>query len=208
MAGKLIVFEGPEGSGKTTIAKKVYFYLKKYYKNIVFLREPGGTEISEKIRKILLNNKNKNLDKKAELLLYLASRAQLVNEKIKKLIKKNYIIIMDRFYLSTIVYQGYARNMDIDLIKKLNEFVLDGLKTNLTVILDANLKTIFYRLKKRKKNNRIDNENENFHKKIRYGYLKEAKNNKDTVIINTDDKTIYEVFINALNTLKDKGIGK
>lgn len=206
MKGKIIVFEGAEGTGKTTIAKKVEKYLKNKGEKVVFLREPGGTEISEKIRKILLDCKSKNIDKKTELLLYLASRAQLISEKIKKLLNQNCIIILDRFYLATVVYQGYARGLNINLIRKINNFVIENIKPDIAFILDASIKTILKRVKKRKNLNRLDKEKITFHKKVRNGYISESKKNRNCFLINTDNKTVKEVFEDVLKILYDKRI--
>ncbi len=206
MSGKIIVFEGFEGTGKTTIAKKLLKYLKNNNKKAILLREPGGTKISEKIRRILLDCKNKNIDKKTELLLYLASRAQLISEKIKFLLKQNYLIILDRFYLATYVYQGYVRALNIKLIKTINDFVIEGIKPDITILLSASLKISFQRIKKRKIANRIDKEKLDFHKKVRDGYLKEYKRIKNCFLINTDDKTIDDVFLETLKILKNKNL--
>ncbi len=204
MPGKIIVFEGVEGTGKTTIARKLFKYMINKGKKAIFLREPGGTEISEKIRKILLDCKNKNISKKTEFLLYLASRSQLIFEKIRKLLKKNYLIILDRFYLATIVYQGYARGLDIKFIKAINNFVIEDMKPHLTIILDASLDTIYKRIKKRKIINRIDKESVFFHKKVRDGYLKEYKKLKNCYLINTENKTVNQVFEMTLKILNNK----
>lgn len=206
MEGKIIVFEGVEGTGKTTIAKKLLKYLKNKGKKSILLREPGGTEISEKIRKILLDCKHKNIDKKTEFLLYLASRAQLISEKIKELLKKNYIIILDRFYLATIVYQGYARGLDMKFIKAVNNFIIEDIKPDITIILDASLNTIYERIKNRKNLNRIDKESVDFHRKVKNGYLKESKNFKNCYVINTDNKKIKDVFKITMEILNKKKI--
>lgn len=193
MKGKIIVFEGPEGSGKTTQANRVFKFLKNKYKKVIFLREPGGVKISEDIRKIILNPKNKKMCALTELLLYEAARAQLVCEKINLLLKKGYIILMDRFYLATTVYQGYGRGIKKQIINYLNKLVTNNIKPDLTIIYDVSRKEALKRMKTRKKMDRIEQENDRFHEKIRKGYLNEGKLIK-AKIIRTDGKNTDDVF--------------
>ncbi|HRU39618.1 MAG TPA: dTMP kinase, partial [Candidatus Goldiibacteriota bacterium] len=126
MAGKIIVFEGPEGCGKTTQAKKALEFIRKKTKKAVLLREPGGVEISEKIRDIILDVKNSRMSPKTELFLYEAARSQVVAEKILPYIKKGFIVLLDRYYLATTVYQGYGRGMDRQFIAAMNFFATEG----------------------------------------------------------------------------------
>ncbi len=193
MRGKLIVFEGPEGCGKTTKAKMVFDYLKRKHRKVVLLREPGGIKISEQIRKIILNPENKKMCALTELLLYEAARAQLVHEKIKPLLKKGYIILMDRFYLATTVYQGWGRGINKNIINFLNKLVTDNLKPDLTIIYDVTRTEALKRMKIRGKKDRMEMENNSFHNKIRRGYFKEGKYIK-AKIIKTDGKSPVAVF--------------
>lgn len=193
MKAKLIVFEGPEGSGKTTQANRVFKFLKSKYKKVIFLREPGGVKISEDIRKIILNPQNKKMCALTELLLYEAARAQLVCEKIKPLLKKGYVILMDRFYLATTVYQGYGRGIKKQIINYLNKLVTDNIKPDLTIIYDVSRKEALKRMKIRKKKDRIEQENNKFHSKIRKGYLKEGRLIK-AKIIRTDGRNADDIF--------------
>ena len=176
----IIVFEGIEGSGKTTHINIVNKYLKK--KNIKFIkfREPGGSKNAEKIRKILLNNKS-NFNKKTDLLLMLGSRS----ENIEKIIKQNYkkkIIIIDRFIDSTIAYQHYGMGIDIKIIKNINNFLLNRITPDFTFLNVVNKKNLILRLKKRKNKNRYDNFNYNFYNKVQKGFLKLVKKKKYMIV--------------------------
>lgn len=193
MKGKLIVFEGPEGCGKTTKAKMAFDFLKREKRKVVLLRDPGGIKISEQIRKIILNPQNKKMCDLTELLLYEAARAQLVCEKIKPLLKKGYIVLMDRFYLATTVYQGYGRRIKKQIITYLNNLATQNIKPDLTIIYDVSRKEALKRMKIRRVKDRIEMENSSFHNKIRQGYLKEGKLIK-AKIIKTDNKKTAEVF--------------
>jgi dTMP kinase len=193
LRGKLIVFEGPEGCGKTKKAKMFFDFLKRKNKKVVLLREPGSIKISEQIRKIILDPQNKNMCNLTELFLYEAARAQLVHEKIKPLLKKGYIILMDRFYLATVVYQGYGRGINRNIITYLNNLSVDGIKPDLTIIYDVSRKEAVKRMKKREKKDRIEMENGRFHDRVRHGYLTEGKLIK-AKIIDTDGKSVEEIF--------------
>jgi len=193
LKGKLIVFEGPEGCGKTTKAKMVFYYLKRKHKKVALLREPGGIKISEQIRKIILNPRNKKMNALTELLLYEAARAQLIYEKIIPLLKKGFIVLMDRFYLATTIYQGYGRGINKKIINYLNNLVTGGLKPDITIIYDVSRKEALKRMKIRGKKDRMELENNSFHNKIRRGYLKEGKLIK-AKIIKTDGKNADTVF--------------
>lgn len=203
--GSLIVFEGPEGSGKSTQLNKLVIYFKSKKIKTILLREPGGTEISEKIRSIILDRVHTNMSEKTELLLYIACRAQIIEEKIIKLLQEGYTILQDRFYLATIVYQGYARGIDRKWIDELNKFVLNGLKENLTIIYDVTLAEAQKRMKKRVKKDRLDEEAAEFHTKVRNGYLKEAKKLKNCIVISTDNKDEESVFKETIYNLQKKG---
>ena len=170
----VIVFEGIESSGKTSHCRFISKYLKKKKIDHVTIREPGGSQNSEKIRKILLND-NSNFDKKTDFLLYLASR----NENIKKLKKfyKKKIILIDRFTDSTIAYQHFGQGINLSLIKKLNKYVIGNFKVNFTFLNIVNQKNMIYRLKQRKKLNRYDKFKLNFYKKVQNGFIKIAKKN-------------------------------
>ncbi|MCM8799252.1 MAG: dTMP kinase [Candidatus Omnitrophica bacterium] len=168
-----ISFEGPEGSGKSTHIKLLFNYLKRKGFLVVKFREPGDTSIGEKIRKILLDPKNKNMGKLTETLLYMASRSQLIEEKISPYLKKGYIVLCDRFFDSTFAYQGFGLGVDIDLIKRLTKAVCKGIIPNLTIILDLPVKTGLRRLGSYK--DRIEQREFSFHERLRRGYLKLAK---------------------------------
>ncbi len=196
-----IVFEGPEGSGKTTQAKLLYNYLKKKY-DVILTREPGGTQLAEKIRKIILSTKIK-ISPLAELLLYEASRAQHISEVILPSLNKNKIVISDRFADASVVYQGYARGLGIKLVEDLNKIVTKDVIPDVTFILDIDPKKGLERVKSRAGNfDRLEKENLEFHKKIREGYLKLAKNKKNYFVINVGNKTHQEVHLSILEILK------
>ena len=167
-----ITFEGFEGSGKSTQINLLAGYLKKNGYPVLLLREPGSTRISEKIRAILLDKKNDFIREKAELLLYLAARAQLVEEKIIPALKQNKIVLCDRFQDATTAYQGYGLGLDIKLIKSFGEFVAAELKPDLTILLDIKVEE---GLKRRGKNkDRIEQRSLSFHRRVKEGYLKIA----------------------------------
>ena len=128
MNGKLIVFEGPDGSGKTTILKKVNEKLTDEGYKLKLVREPGGTDISEKIREIIIDNDNVNMAAKTESLLFAASRAQLVEEKLRPALENGEIILCDRFVLSSLLYQGVGRGLGIDEVKAINDFAIGDIK--------------------------------------------------------------------------------
>ena len=169
MRGKFITFEGSECCGKSTQSKLLYKYLKNKGYNVIFLREPGGTAVSEKIREILLDPKNKSLTPMAELLLYMASRAQTVKEVIEPALKRGKIVLCDRFLDSTIVYQGYGLGINLRLIKYLGRSVTDGIRPDLTILLDLPLKKALGGIGSKK--DRIERRNFAYHLRVRKGYL-------------------------------------
>ena len=176
----IIVFEGVEGSGKSHHIKKVSNYLKKKKKSFLFLREPGGNPNSEKIRKLILNNKNK-FNKKTDLLLYLSSRSE--NIEILKKHRNKKIILIDRFIDSTVAYQHYGMGLNLSLINTLNNYLLDGLKVDFTFLNLVNEKNMTKRLNKRKVLNRYDKFDKNFYKKVQKGFIKLSKKNKNKYLL-------------------------
>jgi len=180
----IIVFEGIEGSGKTTHINAVSNYLKKNRYNFLKIREPGGSINSEKIRKIILNEKS-NFNIKTDLLLYLAARS----ENIESIIKKNYrkkIILIDRFVDSTIAYQHFGMGINKKLIRILNKFLLGNIKPDLTILNLVSKKNLSKRLKKRKNKNRYDKFNYNFYSKVQRGFLNLSNNKKNYFVVNSD----------------------
>jgi dTMP kinase len=171
MEGTFITFEGSEGCGKSTQSRLLYEYLKRKGYSVIYLREPGGTEISEKIRKILLDPKN-HITAECEMLLYMASRAKIVRDIILPELKKGRIVICDRFLDSTIVYQGFGLGMDIGLIKRIGDFVTKGIKPDLTILLDLSVKKGL--LHRKLKKDRIEKRPYLYHLKVRSGYLRLA----------------------------------
>ncbi len=171
----VIVFEGIEGSGKSYHISNVIKYLKRRKINFIKIREPGGSSNSEKIRKLILNNRA-SFNKNTDLLLYLAARSENID-----LLKKNYkkkIILIDRFVDSTIAYQHFGLGVDINLIKIINKHLLKNLNINFTFLNIVNKKNMIKRLKLRKKLNRYDKFDRNFYQKVQRGFLKLSKKNK------------------------------
>ena len=180
----LFVFEGIEGTGKTTLIIYISNYLRKKKIPFISIREPGGNKNSEIIRKIILNKKNK-FNSFTDLMLYFAARS----ENIEKIINKYYgkkIILIDRFTDSTLAYQHYGMNLDKILIKKVNRMLLKKIvpqTTFLNIVSEKNLKK---RLNLRKNKNRYDNFKINFYNKVQKGFIKLSKDKKKYVIINSN----------------------
>ena len=170
----IIVFEGIEGSGKTLHINNVAKYLKKKNKNFIKIREPGGNRNSEKIRKLILNNKS-TFNKNTDLLLYLSARSENI-ELIKKNLGKK-IILIDRFIDSTIAYQHYGMGVNKEIIERINNYLLKGIKIDFTFLNIVNKNNMQIRLSKRKNLNRYDRFNFYFYKKVQDGFLKILKRN-------------------------------
>ena len=180
----IIVFEGVEGSGKSLHIDNVSNYLKKIDRKFIRIREPGGSNNSEKIRKLILNNKS-SFNQNTDLLLYMAARSENIN-----LIKKNYkkkIILIDRFVDSTIAYQHYGLGVDIKIVNFINKFLLKDIKVTFTFLNLVNSKNMIERLKKRKKLNRYDKFSTVFYNKVQKGFLKiSKKKNKKYLNVNSN----------------------
>jgi len=172
----IIVFEGIEGSGKSHHISVVSKYLTKKKISHIKVREPGGNPNSEKIRKLILNNKS-NFNQNTDLLLYMAARSENV-DLIKKFYNKK-IILIDRFTDSTIAYQHFGMGVDLNLIKALNKYLLKNIKVNFTFLNIVNKKNLQERLKQRKSLNRYDKFKMSFYNKVQNGFLKLSKRQKN-----------------------------
>ncbi|MFC1631721.1 dTMP kinase [Candidatus Omnitrophota bacterium] len=170
--GILITFEGPEGSGKSTHVRLLCDYLKGKGLSVLQLREPGATVIGEKIRQILLDAKNAEMNAVCEMLLYQAARAQLVGEKVLAALKKKRIVVLDRYLDATLAYQGYGAGLDLGMIKNIGRLATRNLKPDLTMLLDISAEKGLTRSNSR---DRIERKSLAFHRKVRKGYLKLAK---------------------------------
>ena len=171
----VIVFEGIEGSGKSYHLNEVSKHLKKKKIDHIKIREPGGSQNSEKIRKLILNNKS-SFNKETDLLLYLAARSE--NLLLLKKYYKKKIILIDRFVDSTIAYQHYGLGVNLKLIKFVNNYLLKRFKVNFTFLNIVNKKNMIKRLKLRKSLNRYDKFNNNFYQKVQKGFMRLAKKKK------------------------------
>jgi len=179
MSGKFITFEGSEGSGKSTQIELAQQYLEVEGKDVLFLREPGGVIISEKIRAILLDTKTMSMGNECETLLYMAARAQLVEEVIIPALNNGRIILCDRFLDSTIAYQGYGNGINIEAIKKIGMFATQGYKPDLTFLFDLDVHEGLARINRPK--DRIENRSIDYHNRVRKGYLEIAKLEPDLI---------------------------
>ena len=177
-----ITLEGIEGSGKTTQLKHIAEFLQSKGQDCVITREPGGTKTGEKVRAILLNPGSKDMDPLTELLLYMADRSQHIKEFIYPSLSAGKIVLCDRYYDATVVYQGLARGLDTGIINKLHELVFQNLKPDTTILLDLPPEMGLKRAWKQIENGsrtaletRFEKETLSFHQKVRAGYLELAK---------------------------------
>ncbi len=191
MQGNLITFEGIDFSGKSVQANFLNETLKDRKLPVLFLREPGGTEISEKIRSVLLDNANHKMSAMTEVLLYSAARAQMVRESIIPHLEKGFVVICDRYFDSTTAYQGFGRKIDLDFIKKLNSFATEELVPDLTFLIDLDPEIALQR--KKADLDRLEKEDLEFHQRVRNGYLEIARPNTERFVI-IDGKQSIEVI--------------
>ena len=197
----LIIFEGIDGSGKTTQINNVIKYLKKKNKKFIKLREPGGSKNSEILRNLILKKNNK-FDKYTDLLLYIAAR----NENIKNIISKNYkkkIILIDRYIYSTIAYQCFGMGINKNFVKIINNYIVKKYIPTHVFLHIVNEKNLMKRIKSRSKNNRYDYFKSKFYSKVQKGFLKLLKNKKNVSIIDSN-KSIKEnrsIILNKINKL-------
>lgn len=190
-----ITFEGLDFCGKSTQVKLLVEYLKKKNEKVKVFREPGGTNISEKIRSILLDKNNSEMIFETELLLFAASRSQLVNEKIIPLLAEGYYIISDRFHDSSIAYQGYGRGIDLEFVITLQNFVIKSAVPDITFFIDIPIEEVLLRKSKIKhiELDRIEISERFFYEKVREGYLMLSKKEKRFIKID-GTKSIDEVY--------------
>ncbi len=195
-----ITFEGPEGSGKTSVASKIVETLISMGYPIVFTREPGGTPIAEEIRNVILDKKNTLLDSRAEALLYAASRRQHLVEKVWPALKSGKIVICDRYLDSSLAYQGGARGLGVENILNINRFATEDTMPDLTLLFDLEPAIGFKRIEanKNREVNRLDLEARAFHIKVRDTFLELSKTFKDRYHIIDASKEFAEVYQNAL----------
>jgi dTMP kinase len=201
LSGKFIVLDGPDGCGKTTQTKLLVDWLKEQGVAVETFREPGGTAIGEKIRQILLNPEHIAMGTETEVMLYMAARVQLWQEKIKPALKENKCVVLDRWLSSTCAYQSFAGGFGIDKVIKIAEDCLKRPWPDLTIILDVDLETATKRLKKDL--DRMEQKGNNYHKKVREGFLKLAKGHKNFAIIDAADdiETVHKQVINIVEKM-------
>ena len=195
----VIVFEGIEGSGKSHHIKKVSNYLKKKKIKHIVVREPGGNLNSEKIRRLILNNRS-NFNKNTDLLLYLAARSENIGKLTKNYKKK--VILIDRFIDSTIAYQHFGLGVDLRIIEIINKFLLKNFKVNFTFLNIVSKKNMISRLKFRKSLNRYDKFNYSFYNKVQKGFLKIAKKEKKKYLVINSNLNIKDNELKIIKTIK------
>lgn len=201
MRGKFITFEGADGSGKTTQIEKIKKYFEEKGIECVLTREPGGSDLGNKIREILLHYDGE-VDSLCELLLYMADRAQHVKKVILPELNNGKYVLCDRYTDSSVAYQGYARGLDIEKILKLNDIATDGLEPDLTIVFDVETQIAMQRVGETK--DRLEKEGFEFHKKLRMGYLELAKKFPERIKVVNSNLSIDEVFEQVKEVLENQ----
>jgi len=194
LEGLFITLEGPDGSGKTTILEKVKEELEARKIDIVLTREPGGTEIGEKIRDIILDKDNIELGDETEALLYAASRAQHISELIEPALNNGKLVISDRFLLSSLAYQGIGRNLGVERVKMINDFGLRNISPDLILFFHIDPEETLRRKTKNNGGDRLELQGSNFHKRVYEGYKDLIKMYPENVVVVDASKPVGEVF--------------
>ncbi|WP_456402040.1 dTMP kinase [Persephonella sp.] len=206
MKGVFITFEGIEGAGKSTQAKMLHnYFIEKNIKSVL-TREPGGTALGKKIREILLTPTEDYFPPKAELMLYEADRNIHIHNIIKPNLENGINVICDRYTDSTLAYQGYARGLDLKLIENLNSIATEGLKPDITFLIDIPVEEGLKRILNTREKDRIEDEDLSFHQRLREGFLEIARKEKDRIYIINGLKEINEIFNDILEILKKRYI--
>ncbi|MBQ6504899.1 MAG: dTMP kinase [Flexilinea sp.] len=197
-----ITFEGPDGSGKTTQLNKLVPALEAKGLDIVRTREPGGTDIGDQIRSVIMNMKNKSMHPRAEILLFCASRAQLVEELIRPSLAAGKIILCDRYADSTMAYQGYGHGLDRTMLTHLLDFATGGLKPDLTLLFDISAEAgLRRRISNHEEWNRMDDYALQFHERVRSGYLTMAAAEPERFVVINADRTPDEIHTDVLSAI-------
>lgn len=203
--GMFITVEGPEGAGKTTIIKMLAHRLEAKGYKVLQTREPGGIEIAEQIRNVILDKKNTKMDPRTEALLYAAARRQHLVEKVQPALEAGYLILCDRFIDSSLAYQGYARGLGIDEVYSINRFAIKGMMPKLTLYFDIEPEAGLDRINQQKDRevNRLDLENLEFHRRVREGYLKLLEQYPDRIYKIDASNRVEEVYQQAEAKIKE-----
>jgi dTMP kinase len=202
--GLFVSFEGPEGAGKTTIINLLIEQLKKDGFQAISTREPGGIEIAEQIREVILNKNNTAMDARTEALLYAAARRQHLVEKVKPALEVGSILLCDRFLDSSLAYQGYARGLGIDEVLSINQFAIENMMPRVTFYFDIDPKIGLERIHKNngREVNRLDLENIEFHQRVREGYLLLADRYPERLVKIDASQPLQQVFDEVQGKLK------
>ena len=204
--GILISLEGPEGAGKSSVLEALLPFLKNYGTGLITTREPGGVQIAEAIREVILEPSHTAMDAKTELLLYIASRRQHLAERVLPALAQGNIVLMDRFIDSSVAYQGFGRGLDIEAIDWLNQFATDGLKPDLTLYFDIEVEKGLERIAANsdREVNRLDLEGLDLHRKVRQGYLSLLEKEGERIVKIDASLPLDQVVENTKQVLFDR----
>ena len=197
--GLFITFEGNDGCGKTTVSTKVYESLKEKGEPVVYTREPGGNDIAEQIRAVILDPNNTAMDARTEALLYAASRRQHLTEKILPALAEGKIVLCDRFIDSSLAYQGIGRGIGMDEVLQINEFAIENHMPDATIFLSVSLETGWKRMSQRGQLDRLDQESREFHQRVAEGYEQVKARFAQRMIVIDAEADMETVFAQALH---------
>ncbi|MDO7908549.1 dTMP kinase [Paenibacillus sp. JX-17] len=202
--GKFITFEGGEGAGKTTMLQRLAGYFEDQHLPYILTREPGGIDISEQIRSIILNPAHTSMDGRTEALLYAAARRQHLVEKVEPALEEGSIVICDRFVDSSLVYQGFARGLGMEEVWSINQFAIDQRMPELTLYLDIEPEAGLARIAAHRGHevDRLDMEGLDFHRKVREGYLLLASRYPERIKVVNADQSIEEVEADLIKQIE------
>lgn len=203
--GKFITVEGPEGAGKTTVIKNIEMDLIKMGYDVLLTREPGGIDIAEKIRNIILNPSHTTMDSRTEALLYAAARRQHLAEKVLPALEKNKIVICDRFIDSSLAYQGYARGLGIDEVWSINQFAIGDMMPDCTLFFDIDPAAGLERIAQNegREVNRLDLEGNAFHKRVYEGYQQLIQRFPERIQVIDASRSVEEVKKEVLSVITE-----
>lgn len=201
-SGIFITFEGPDGAGKTTIISMV----AEQFKNTLLTREPGGIDIAEQIRRVILDKDNTAMDPRTEALLYAAARRQHLMEKVKPALDAGRVVLCDRFLDSSLAYQGYARGLGIEEVFNINQFAIEQMMPDLTIYFDIEPELGLKRINKNKGRevNRLDLENLDFHHKVREGYFILMERFPERIVKIDASGTLEDVFHKTMKIVQGR----